>query len=145
MSRRTGFTLVEVLIVVAILVMLAAGATVAYRNIYKGAQIETAMSRVGEVRSAVELFHLKIGRYPSKDKGLQELLTAPDDEGEAAIWKNYGPFLKDGKITTDPWGTEIQYELTEGDNGEEKFRVFSCGPNRRAGDEDDIPQAEGNN
>ena len=134
--NRSAFTLIEVLMVVAILVMLAAGAVVTYNTLFKGAQKDTTTTEVNKVKNLVETFNVKMKRYPSADKGLQELITAPEDEKEAAIWKNFGPLLQE--MPKDAWGHELKYELTDKE-GSPTFRVYSCGPNGIEGDDDDLP------
>ena len=135
---RKGFTLIEVLVVVAIIVMLAGGAAIAVRNYYRGSQIDITKSKIEQVRSAVDAFHLKLNRLPSADKGLQELITVPDEEKEVDTWKQYGPFLVDGRIPTDAWGRDLQYELTDSESGP-TYRVYSYGPDGIEGTDDDIP------
>ena len=132
--KRKGFTLIEVLIVVAIIVMLAAGAAVGYRAVYKSAQIDTTKTRIKELESAIEIFHTKLHRYPSADKKLDELITPPEDEKEAANWVK----LLD-KIPVDAWDKELQYELIDGGENGPTFRVYSYGPDRIEGTDDDIP------
>ena len=92
----------------------------------------TTKYRIAEMESAIEIFHTKMGRYPSAEKGLLELVVPPEDETEAAKWVK----LLD-KIPIDTWGTELQYELIDGSDGP-TFRVFSYGPDKIPGTKDDI-------
>jgi len=132
-TRRTGFTLMEVLIVVAIIVMLAGGALMGYTAILKKQEIKITETRIEQTRSAVEIFKADMKRYPSADKGLEELVVKPDDEKEAAAWTQYMP-----RIPVDAWNVELRYELTENSEGDQTFRVYSCGPDRTEGTPDDI-------
>ena len=139
--ERKGFTLIEVLVVVAIIVMLAGGAAIAVRSYYRGSQIDMTKAKIEQVRSGIDTFHLKLNRLPSSDKGLRELVEVPDEEKEVEAWKQYGPFLKDGKIPTDAWGRDLQYELAESESGP-SYRVYSYGPDGIEGTDDDIPTKE---
>ena len=134
-TRRKGFTLLEVLVVVAIIVLLAAGAVVGYDRVLRGARIDTTKARIRDVENAIEIFQTKLGRYPSADKKLEELLTAPDDEKEAEKWKEFGPLFTE--MPTDAWGKEFTYELTDSDNGP-TYSIRSCGPDGVEGTDDDI-------
>jgi len=133
-TKRSGFTLMEVLIVVGIVVMLAAGAAVVYKGIFAKQQEKLTLTRIDEAKRAIETFYLTMHRYPSSDKGFQELITAPEDEKEAANWvKLYE------EVPQDVWGKDLQYELVEGGSSGTTFRVFSCGPDGIADTDDDLP------
>jgi general secretion pathway protein G len=96
------------------------------------AQIDITKSRIDEVRDTIEIFCTKMHRYPSSDKGLEELMVAPEDEKEAASWIK----LLD-KIPVDAWNRPLQYELIDGFDGP-TYRVYSFGPDGIAGTDDDI-------
>ena len=141
-KRRTGFTLIEVLLVIAILLVLGTVSVVAYTGIKKGADTKATKLLVDQTVDAVNLYHLAVNKYPENDTGLQALLTAPDDEAMAEKWRDGGgPFLKTGKIPVDPWGNELKYSLRETGGTTDvgpAFRVFSCGPDGTEGTDDDI-------
>jgi general secretion pathway protein G len=77
------------------------------------------------VASAVELFRTDVGRYPTQAEGLNALLEAP---GDAEGWT--GPYLKDGKITRDPWNRPITYQI---DTTADRYTVSSFGSDGKQG------------
>lgn len=98
-SRRAGFTLIEVLVVV---VMIAILATLVAPNVFRhvgGAKRSTARSQVEMIGAALDAFRLDVGRYPTAAEGLDALNTAPAG-GSAQGWN--GPYLKK-KVPLDPW------------------------------------------
>lgn len=141
-ARRVGFTLIEVLLVIGILLVLGTVSVVAYSKIKSGFDKDAAKAMVDDTCRAIDLFYTKMSRYPASDKGLQELTTPPDDEAQANIWKQYGPFLKDGLIPNDPWGSPLNYEQVETSGTDVQtgppFHVWSNGPDRTSGTDDDI-------
>jgi len=135
-TRRVGFTLIEVLLVIAILLLLAGISVGVYFKIQAGSEIDAARILVEEVAGQVDLFRMHMKRYPSSEEGLQELVTEPEDENEAKLWR--GPYLKNKQIPKDPWQEEIKYELLEDENAAAPYRVYSTGPDKEDGSEDDI-------
>lgn len=126
-NRQHGLTLFELLIVLAILAFLAT--IVAPRVVgYLGrAKSDIARAQAANIASSLELFFLDFERYPSKEEGLQALVTAPAD---AAGWR--GPYLKDPSGLTDPWGRPFLYQpAAEGDS----FEVVSLGRDGEEGGE----------
>lgn len=139
--RRKAFTLIEVLLVVAILVVLMGVGVVGYSKIKKGADIDTTRLLVGNTAEAVKLYYSSMNTYPTDDEGLQALITKPDDEKLAEKWR--GPYLEKG-IPVDAWSNELKYERLEstGDDTGPAFRVFSYGPDGQEGTDDDISSVE---
>jgi general secretion pathway protein G len=127
-SSRTGeegFTLLELLVVLVILALLAAIATPQVMKYLRHARIDTTKIQVDALSSALELFYLDNGRYPTQEESLSALVTKPDD---APNWN--GPYLKHNTSLIDPWGTQYQYKpgSTEGD-----FEVKSFGADKAEG------------
>lgn len=140
-KKAPAFTLIEVLLVLGILVLLAGVAVVVYTNVMPKANAKAATAMVENARSGVERFQIDLSRLPTQEEGLTVLIEAPEDEGEAEKW--VGPYLKDGKIPNDPWGNPLQYEYIEAtDGGMATFRVYSWGPDKEDGTDDDIPQKD---
>ncbi len=137
-----AFTLIEVLLVIGILVVLAGVAVVVYTNVKPSADKKATLVKVNNTENAVGLFFQALNRYPTEDEGLSVLVKAPDDEDDAERWKEGGgPWLDE--VPTDPWGEELQYEYIEAtDGGVASFRVYSLGPDKEEGTDDDIPQKE---
>jgi general secretion pathway protein G len=137
MKQRSAFTLIEVLLVIGILVVLGTVSVVVYSRVQEKANRDMARTLVDSTEQAVKMFNMDMKRYPDED-GLKELIERPDDEDEAENWN--GPYLEDAKIPTDPWGQEIQYERieTSDDVASKPFHIWSNGPDRESGTDDDI-------
>lgn len=104
-SRRdAGFTLVEAMIVLAIigLIMQLVGPRV--MNYWSDAKIRSATVQAERLASALELFYLDTGRYPSTAEGLRALVEPP---AKMARWN--GPYIKGNTVPNDPWGQAYIY------------------------------------
>ncbi len=115
-----GFTLIEVLLVVAILGILAGVAAVHLGGKTQGAKLKMARVSIANVCTAIDLYELDMGKYPSS---LADLTKRSGD---------LGPWLK-GNLPTDPWAVPFQYSAKERD-----YVVISAGPDGQFGGEDDI-------
>jgi general secretion pathway protein G len=118
-KREQGYTLVELLVVIAILGLLAAIATPQVIKYLNHARVGTAKTEVESLSSALDLFKLDVGRYPSTEEGLSALVTAP---AGVATWN--GPYIKKTASLTDPWGQPFHYR-SPGEHGE--FDIYSYG------------------
>lgn len=133
--RRGGFTLLEILVVVAIIALLAAFVVPNLIGVQSKQELklaQTAVSNSGPIAMSIDTFRLDVGRYP---KELAELTNKPDDEEEAKKWS--GPYIKDAKDLKDPWGRDIKFE-SPGKVNEASYDLWSMGPNGQDGDDDDI-------
>jgi general secretion pathway protein G len=103
-ANQAGFTLVEMLVVLAIigLVMSLVGPRVL--NYLSDSKYKTARIQIESLSSAAELFYLDIGRYPLEAEGLQALVSRPTS---TAAWN--GPYLKSTAVPSDPWGNPYRY------------------------------------
>ena len=129
--QRGGFTLMEVLLVLAILVILSSLAVVGYQQIQKNMNRSAAKVQIEIYSQAADIYSSDVGRFPET---LADLVVAPQNVPEGK-WK--GPYLKD-QLQTDPWGNEYTYEVFVDENQNEKARIRSWGPNRIEGDDDDV-------
>ena len=129
--RSSGFTLMEVLLVLAILVIL--GSMVGFYMV--GAQTKgferAAKAQIGNLDRMMTGYRLDVGSYPSTSQGLVSLREAPADMANSGKWG--GPYAEKN-IPPDPWGNQYQYELVDADN----FKIWSWGANGQSGDDDDI-------
>lgn len=119
-SHEDGYTLLELLVVLAILGFLVAIATPQVVKYLSSSKVQTAHTAVASISSALDLFRLDVGRYPSTDEGLNALINSPQG---VDIWN--GPYIKRMVETVDPWGNPYHY-LQPGKHGE--FDLFSYGP-----------------
>lgn len=127
--RQLGFTLVELLVVMSILVLIAS--LVAPRVIaYLGSsRIKTAKIQIESLSTTLELFRLDTGRYPSSEEGLQALVAKP-----AVIRGWNGPYLKGGRLPADPWGRPYYYR-SPGEYAD--FDIYSLGADGEPGGDDE--------
>ncbi len=125
--RKTkGFTLLEIIVVVAIIAILAAYIAPKIAGRVDDARISKAKSDIRVLESSLELYKLDNFNYPSTDQGLDALVNKPSGDN-AKNWRE-GGYIK--KLNKDPWGNEYQYRFP-GDNGE--FDVFSLGADAQVG------------
>ena len=99
-----GFTLLELLVVMAILGMLAALVGPQVLNQLGGAKSKSAQIQIRDLEQALELYRLDVGRYPSTNDGLSALVKKP--EGVRG-WN--GSYLKKSEVPADPWGNDYLY------------------------------------
>lgn len=130
-SRRSGFTLLELLLVMGILVVLASLSTFAIFNLREGALQKTAFLEIETLKKACDTYKLNVGQFPSS---LDDLYAQPSGLTKTQ-WG--GPYLKE-PIKLDPWKQPYQY--SPGSDGENVI-ITSAGPDRQPGTEDDVPQA----
>ena len=134
---RRAFTLIELLIVIAIL--LAIGGLVVVNLIPRGEEAKVDLQRVqfDQVDAALKQFRLYMNRWPTEEEGLAALWNreALEDEEEYDIWR--GPFLE-SPITEDKWGNEVIYHNPSEELGEGFYDLISDGPDDEEGTEDDI-------
>ncbi len=128
-SRRHGFTLIEVMLVLLILVILASLGVVTYSNIQKKALRNAARAQIGPIEHAVEQYQLEVRNYP---QDLQSLIEPPADLPNPDRWQ--GPYLAKG-LPLDPWDNEYRYEL---DAEAGTYKIWSAGPDRVDNTDDDI-------
>lgn len=133
-NNRHGFTLMEVLLVLAILVILGTLAVTNFGKVFAGAKVKMAEGQLNEFKTPLTLYQLDIGTFPNNDQGLQALRAAPPDLADVTKW--HGPYLST-EIPKDPWENDYQYELISTTSGI-GYRVYSLGPDGQANTDDDI-------
>ena len=124
-KRSAGFTLIEVMVVVVILGILAAMIVPKIMSRPEQPRPVNVHQDILAIQSALDLYKLDNGMYPSTDQGLQALVTKPSTPPVPRNWKSDG-YLQD--MPMDPWGEGYQYL-----NDDDKLRIFSFGPKGRDG------------
>lgn len=120
-----GFTLLELLVVLAILGLLAAIAAPQVLKHLGGARSDAARIQVQNLATTLDLYRLETGRYPSEREGLVALVERPPGD---PTWD--GPYLKRKDSLIDPWGRPYAYRFP-GRHG--AFDLFSLGADNREG------------
>ena len=104
-ARDAGFTLVELLVVLAIIVLLAGIVAPQVLRYLGSARSEAASAQIRNVENALELFYIDNHRYPTDEEGLAALSRPSPDV--ARTWN--GPYLRNAEELRDPWGLPYLY------------------------------------
>ena len=120
--KNAGYTLLELLVVMGILAVLTAVATPQLMGYFGKAKTQSVQLQIENIGTALELYYMENGAYPSPNAGLKALVEAPS---EAPRWN--GPYLKKAKNLLDPWGRPYQYAVSDG-----QYEVYSLGPTGKA-------------
>jgi general secretion pathway protein G len=128
-KHQSGFTLIEIMIVVAIIAGLVAMVAPNILGEAGAARVKTAKAEMSNISSALSMYKLNNFTYPSTSQGLEALVSKPSGSPEP---KNY----KDGgyipRLPTDPWGNHYLYLSQQG-----KFELISYGADGEEGGEGD--------
>jgi general secretion pathway protein G len=124
-SGEHGFTLVEILVVITIIGLIMALVGPRVLNYLGESKVKTARIQIQSFGSALDLFYLDAGRYPSSQEGLGALV-----QPAAGITAWNGPYLKGGSVPTDPWGKPYVYRAP-GQHG--AYDVVSYGADGQEG------------
>src|SRR5688572_6198963 len=127
---RRGFTLMEVLLVLAILVVLGATAVGVFSGIQRSSKIQTAQVQVDLIDNASDLYNATVGAYPNS---LDDLYSMPQGVSPG---KWAGPYLEE--VPMDPWGNPYDFVNPGQQNSIGKPDVWSYGPDGQSGTEDDV-------
>ncbi len=126
-NRHSGFTLIEVMVVVVILGILAAVVVPRIMDRPDEARITKAKQDIRALESALNLYKLDNYNYPTTDQGLEALVSQPAGPPDAPRWRQYVD-----RIPKDPWQRDYQY-LQPGQNG--TIDVYSLGADGQLGGE----------
>lgn len=128
-----GYTLLELLVVMGILAVLTAIATPQLMGYFGKAKAQSVQLQIENIGTALELYYMENGSYPSASAGLKALV---EPTPEASRWN--GPYLKKAKNLLDPWGRPYQYNYPTA-NGE--YEVYSLGATGKAASASDGSRA----
>ncbi len=127
---RSGFTLLEIMLVVGIIIILMGGAIFLLRDPGEQAKIVRAESDINTIRTQLKSFEMMGMRYPTPQEGLNALVTRP---ANISRWSQAF-----NEVPKDPWGVEYQYRYPAQKSEKDQFDLYSNGPDREPGTEDDI-------
>ncbi len=125
--KQSGFTLLELLVVLAIISMLAGLVGPKVMKHMAEAKSKAAKVQISELSQALEMYKLDMDRYPTSSQGLAALVESSDN---AKRWN--GPYLGKSKVPLDPWQNEYHY-VAPGEHG--PFDLFSFGADEKEGGE----------
>ena len=133
-SRVSAFTLLEILVVLAIIGLLAGLAITNVDKIFGGAQLETTRLQVRDsMKTPLTSYKIHMGDFPSTAEGLQALVTPPANRADR--W--HGPYFEPPRIPVDHWGEPLQYAYP-GQRNKSGYDLWSKGPDKQSGTADDI-------
>jgi general secretion pathway protein G len=124
-SGQLGFTLVEILVVIAIIGLIMGLVGPRVLTYLSESKAKAAKIQIDSFASALDLMYLDMGRYPSSTEGLAALVQRP---GGAQTWN--GPYLKGGLVPNDPWGHAYVYS-SPGEHG--PYDIVSYGSDGQQG------------
>jgi len=137
-SKQSGFTLIEVMVVLAIIggmLALVAGNVIGNAG---EARIKTTTSQIKLIENSLDLYKLDNYTYPTTDQGLEALITKPSGSPEAKNWKS-GGYLKGSKLPKDSWGNEFVYFYESG-----SYEILSLGADGQEGGEEELADISSN-
>lgn len=127
-QKQTGFTLLELLVVMVIIGLLAGYVAPRYFAQVGKSEVKVARAQIDALDKALETYRLDVGRYPTTEQGLAALNSAPSG---VAKWQ--GPYLKKA-VPPDPWGKPYFYKQP-GEHGD--FDIYSYGRDSKPGGENE--------
>ncbi len=132
-SSQSGFTLIEIMLVVVIMGILMTVAVVKFSGKTVQAQIAATQADIKAYGTALSLYELDNGFFPTTEQGLQALVAKPSTPPEPLRWKTY----LETPVHPDKWGNAYIYKCP-GDHKPDGYDLSSAGPNGVPGDADDI-------
>ncbi len=133
--KSKGFTLIEIMIVLAIVGMLFSFVGVSVIKKFKESKLSAAKIQMASYEQSLQAYYLAHNAYPHTSQGLQALISVPT---VGKIPKNYpdGGHFGKKQLVNDPFGNPYRYECEDYQN----YTISSDGPDGTAGNEDDIVQ-----
>jgi general secretion pathway protein G len=131
-KKSQGFSLLELMVVIVIIGILASMIVPNIMGSQERANVQKAVSDITALEGSLSLYKMDNYDYPTTEQGLEALVEQTDIEPEPRRFPE-GGYIK--RLPQDPWGNDYVL-LNPGEQG--RFDVFSAGPDREAGTEDDI-------
>lgn len=123
-KKSEGFSLIEILVALAIVGLIAAIAVPAYMRYLAGAKVKKARIELKSIKNQIDIYQIDTNQYPTR---LDDLIKAP-----AGVEGWGGPYFEKKQIPLDPWGNKYQYRLTP-ESGENPYELYSYGPDKKKG------------
>lgn len=127
--RERGYTLMEILIVLALLALIAGFAVPNLMKVFGSAKSDAAAIQINNLGVVLDIYRLENGAYPTEEQGLKALVTAP---ASVTTWN--GPYLDKESALTDPWNNPYRYKVP-GARSKRGYDLFSYGADNAAGGE----------
>ena len=134
-SHQQGFTLIELMVVIAILALLGGVVAPQVMNKLKEAKPQKTAIDIERIGLALDMYAVQNGDYPTTEQGLDALLRKPTSQPEPLNWN--GPYVKAGTKFVDPWNNDYVYESPSTHEGYD-YDLYSYGPDKQEGGDDDI-------
>ncbi len=128
-----GFTLIELMVVILILGLLVGIVGFRFLGRAEDARITAASLQMKTFSSALQLYRLDSGRYPTTEEGLDALVRQPGSGSANRNWQK-GGYIEGGKVPLDPWGTRYVY-ISPGTGGRD-YEIKSLGADGQEGGEE---------
>ena len=126
-GASAGFTLVEMLVVLTIISLIIGLVGPRVLSYLSESRVKSAKIQIESFGSALDLFYIDEGRYPTNAEGLAALAARPSG---VDVWN--GPYVKGGRIPLDPWGHAYQYRVAT--DRSPPYEISSLGPDGRGGE-----------
>lgn len=134
-SPKAGYTLIEMLVVLTIISLIVGLVGPRVLGYLGQSRVKTARLQIESLSSALDLFYMDAGRYPTSSEGLDALAKRPTD---VENWN--GPYLKGARVPLDPWGHAYHYRSPI--DNLPPYEIVSFGADGREGSADNISNVE---
>jgi len=137
-TRRRGFTFLEIMLVVLIIGILFSIVGPQLMRKSGKARNQATKAQIGNIKTALSMYEMDIGNFPSTAEGLKALFEKPSDVDED-FWD--GPYLENRSALKDIWKEEFIYKFP-GEHNKDSYDLYSKGHDKKEGTEDDITNWE---
>ena len=135
-APRRGFTLIEMLVVLAILVLIMSMVGPRILGSRDKANVSAAKGQIEMLQASLEHYTLDMNDFPSTEQGLAALVEAPADEEAKTKWE--GPYINKSTIPKDPWGRDYHYEYPPTHGTDKHPDIWSVGHDGEENTDDDV-------